>query len=84
MCITFSTSEHTARKHGRCSWCGEWIEIGERYVSQAGIGRNGDFFHSRFHLECDADCLLVAREEGGFIEFMPGDSPRPYIANYVI
>ena len=41
------------RKSGRCSWCGELIEVGQSAVRDSGKF-DGAFFTSRLHPECSS------------------------------
>lgn len=43
--------EVKARKIGLCNWCGEEINIGERYQAIA-CKYEGDFGRAKFHPEC--------------------------------
>lgn len=71
-----SEATHVARKTHRCIWCGEQIAVGETY-RRVKIAYDGELHDNKFHPECDQDCVESAREEGGFIEFMPYSAPRP-------
>lgn len=44
-----------ARKEHQCNWCGEMILVGEKHSYQVAVF-DGDFQHTRMHLECDAAC----------------------------
>jgi hypothetical protein len=71
------TSFHT-KKRGRirpCNWCGQRIEIGERYGKWLWFDEIG-----RATLYAHEECLEVwwkaASEEGGYVE-SSGDEERP-------
>lgn len=40
-----------ARKRHRCSWCAEFIEVGESYHTVTGKW-DGDFSYAKMHPEC--------------------------------
>lgn len=64
-----------ARKRHRCNWCWELITIGESY-RRYRVFMYGDADTIRMHPECyDAMCA-ESEEEGGWIEWIPGQ-PRP-------
>jgi hypothetical protein len=65
-----------ARSPHKCTWCGEQILSGERYVRISAIF-DGEFQTSKFHDECNDACLEEARYEGGNFEFFPYDNERP-------
>ena len=69
-----SSKEVTGRKQHFCSWCGESILIGEIHQTRAGIFE-GEFQHSREHLECLKAMGQVDHEE--MLEgYMPGEFLR--------
>lgn len=74
-----STTSHetiqSAKKRHACTWCGESINVGETYMRYRWF-RDGDAGTNKMHPECDAACNDAAREEGGWIEFMPGEHAR--------
>lgn len=61
----------TARKEHRCSYCGEPIPAGDRYVYQTGI-YDGRWFVSRMHSECFGDLV-----ESGEDEYILYSNERP-------
>lgn len=65
-----------AKKAHVCHWCGERIELGELYVKYRWWN-GGDAGTNKMHPECDKACADAAHEEGGWIEFLPGDNERP-------
>ena len=69
--------ERTARRKAhKCIWCGEAINIGDRYVYQAGVFE-GDFQCDEWHPECNRasqDYFRESHEE----EFDPYSNERPY------
>jgi hypothetical protein len=54
----------TTRKH-RCDWCGEPIEQGNAMMRNSGIF-DGDFFSSKFHMECNAACSHAPFSDEGY------------------
>lgn len=80
---TMSRSEaghHQARKRHRCSWCWQHIEVGENY-RRYRFYDGGEAATVKMHPECYDAMLQAAREEGGVIEWTPGQerpaSPMP-------
>lgn len=72
-------SEHKtarAKKAHGCHWCGQRIEPGELYVKYRWWN-GGDAGTNKMHPECDEACNEAAREEGGWIDWLPGDNERP-------
>ena len=65
-----------AKKAHSCHWCGQRIEPGELYVTYRWFN-DGDAGTNKMHPECDKACVDAAREDGGWIEFLPGDNERP-------
>ena len=68
---------HTKRrgKLHRCGWCGQLIEIGERYAKWLWIDcRERDTIYA--HAECREAWAEAARIEGG-IAYASGDYDRP-------
>jgi len=70
---------HKARKTHRCEWC--WQRIAEcseykRYRYYNG----GDAGTVKMHPECYEAMQEAAHEEGGWIEWTPGQD-RPFTAN---
>ena len=63
MTCIFKHKEQTAKKEHKCSWCGETIEVGERYYYQAGT-YYGDFQVTKMHLECNNACSKASYEDG--------------------
>lgn len=64
-----------AKKAHTCEWCGERINVGESYVRYRWF-HDGEAGTNRMHPECDGACNEAARQEGGFIEFTPGEYAR--------
>jgi hypothetical protein len=76
MSFTFlSETKHRARKIHLCIWCNDKIIVGEFYLSQSGI-YEGDFQHSKYHLEC-AQARDKEFRETGETEIEPGQNERP-------
>lgn len=68
---------HTARrKIHRCSWCDERIVIGEIYKRYRSFDCR-DVYTNKMHQECYDDMQDQTSENGGWIEFSPGDFKRP-------
>lgn len=65
----------TARKHHRCSYCGEAINKGDQYTFQKG-NYDGHWFESKMHDECFDDMA-----ETGDGEYTPYVNDRPKIAD---
>ena len=70
-------TKHT-KKRGKirlCAWCGQKIEIGERYAKWVCIdGGNRDTLYA--HKEC-ADALAEEAEDGYGIIYFEADNERP-------
>lgn len=72
------TETHKAQKRHRCDWCWQFVEPGELYnryraYSYGGAGT------VRMHPECHAAMEHEAHEEGGWIEWTPGQE-RPALS----
>lgn len=52
----------TARKHHKCTYCGESLNKGDSYQFQKGIGDNG-WFETKMHPECFSDFCASGWEE---------------------
>jgi hypothetical protein len=67
---------YTARKAHRCDWCWQHIVPGEVY-SRYRIFDSGEATTMKLHAECYSVMMDEARQEGGFIEWTPGqERPR--------
>lgn len=74
--MNFSEVEcHQARKRHRCSWCWQQIEVGEKY-RRYRFYDDGEAATVKMHPECHDAMQEAAREEGGVIEWTPGQE-RP-------
>jgi hypothetical protein len=71
-----SSGQVTAKKRHRCTWCGEWIEAGERYTKEF-VKVDGDPSSNKLHPECDADLAECARNEGGSCTYTLYGQERP-------
>ena len=75
MSASSQTETHVAKKKHLCSWCGTRIEIGETYKRYRWFAY-GEAGTVKEHLECYEAMHRVSKEEGGWVEFMPGDYRR--------
>lgn len=66
---------HTAAKPHRCDWCWQRIDAGTAYNRYRCYG-GGDASTVKMHPECYGAMQEAAREEGGWIEWTPGQE-RP-------
>lgn len=64
-------AQHCARKRHRCTWCWEFIEPGDQYKRYRAYS-DGDASTIKMHPECLEVMEDEAREEGGWIEWIPG------------
>lgn len=72
-----SETVRTARKHHRCIWCWQAINAGERYLDERSVN-DGEMQRHKWHPECRAAMLEEAKDEGGVIEWTPGqERPTP-------
>ena len=68
----FNPSEtRKARNAHQCSYCGEFIEVGDTYTFQKG-NWEGSWFESKMHPECFNDMC-----EQGDGEYTPYSNERP-------
>ena len=70
-----ATTTQRAKKFHRCSWCWEEIQIGETYARYRYFDY-GEAGTCKMHPECLSAMEDAAREEGGWIEWTPGQD-RP-------
>lgn len=70
MCQLLSNDTVTARKQHACSWCGQKIEAGSKYVRQFVLF-DGDTCTNKFHPECD-NWIHVEN-----VDEFEGDESRP-------
>lgn len=74
---TTPTEIHKAQKRHRCDWCWQFIEPGETY-SRYRVYNDGGAATMKLHSECHDAMQEEARQEGGFIEWTPGqERPTP-------
>lgn len=59
----FSEPKHTTcRKPRVCSWCGKWIEVGDRKVSYLWVD-GGDKGFENMHAECYAASQTMSNDD---------------------
>lgn len=68
-------AEHKARRLHRCEWCWQFITPGEQYKRYRHFS-DGDAGTCKMHPECCEAMLAEALQEGGWIEWTPGQE-RP-------
>lgn len=73
---TISEESRKARKPHRCIWCGQTIEVGQRYTHRRGVFE-GDLQTDDWHPECEKAAEEEMRAEGGYWEFSPYEGQRP-------
>jgi len=78
--MSASTTPETlkARKQHCCTWCYEHIEIGRLYMRYRYFDL-GDAGTVKMHPECMSAMEDMADEEGGNIEWTPGEFERPKV-----
>lgn len=69
------TTTHKAQKQHRCDWCWQFIEPGDTY-SRYRLYDGGDACTVKMHPECHGVMQEEARQEGGTLEWTPGQE-RP-------
>lgn len=72
---TTQPTTHCAIKRHRCGWCWQFIEAGESYTRYRWFS-DGEADTIKMHPECFGAMQEAAREEGGTIEWTPGQE-RP-------
>lgn len=76
-----ATETHTARKTHRCQWCWQCIEVGTKY-RRYRFYDGGDVGTVKMHPECHDAMQVAAAEEGGCVEWTPGqERPQPNVVN---
>lgn len=73
------TETHKAKKAHRCDWCWQRIEPAEQYKRYRWFG-SGEAATVKMHQECHDAMQEAAAEEGGYIEWTPGQE-RPLPSN---
>jgi len=68
-------STHKARKPHRCNWCHTPIEVGAKFIHEAGK-YEGDFQVLRFHPECHDAIAKYLKETGETYVFLDEPFPR--------
>lgn len=71
---TNPTTQRAAKQH-RCTWCWQFIDAGDNYTRYRFFSY-GDASTVKMHPECYGAMQDAAREEGGNIEWTPGQE-RP-------
>lgn len=69
-----SESFPKARKEHRCIWCGQTIQIGEKYRREKSV-YDGEFQDHKWHLECNEDSVEHFKRWG--CEFEAYENERP-------
>ncbi len=70
--------QHIAHKEHRCTWCWQMVLIGDRY-KRYRYYENGEAGTVKLHPECYVAMCEASAEEGGYIEWTPGQE-RPDIS----
>jgi hypothetical protein len=66
----------TARKARRCTWCGQMVNPGEKYVHQR-VKVDGDMSTNDMHPECDGALNALVDYEGGEVTYNLYGEERP-------
>jgi len=69
------TEAHRAAKAHRCQWCSTWIDVGATYQRYRFYNRL-EANTVKMHPECYSAMQEAAQDEGGWLEWSPGDNPR--------
>lgn len=77
---TTEVETHVAHKKHSCGWCCQIILPGDMYKRYRYYD-GGDAGTVKLHPECYAAMCEAASEEGGYIEWTPGQD-RPAPLNY--
>lgn len=73
-------AEHKARHRYRCDWCWQFIEPGDKYRRYRYFADSEDAGRVRMHPECCDLMLHEAAQDGGWIEWTPGqERPTPNV-----
>jgi len=70
-----AVAEHKSRKRRRCTWCWQFIEPGEHYKRYRTYDGD-DSGTVTMHPECFDAMRQAARDDGGWIQWTPGQE-RP-------
>lgn len=70
-----ATETHQAQKRHRCDWCWQFVEVGEEYKRYRSFYQ-GNAGTVRMHPECYDAMQDAIIEEGGWLEWTPGQE-RP-------
>jgi len=76
------TEIHKARQQHRCSWCWQFIEVGETY-QRYRFYDGGEAGTVKLHQECHDVMQEEAADEGGWLEWTPGQH-RPEPSNAIV
>lgn len=69
---------HKTRSDRRCDWCYTKIVTGDLY-KRYRFYDGGNAYTVQMHPECYEAMGDAAKEEGGWIEWTPGDFERPKV-----
>jgi hypothetical protein len=68
---------HTARKEHRCTWCGQTILIGEKYLKRRGVC-DGDCSTVKHHMECEEAAAADWAEWGECYDMFSQERPARF------
>ena len=71
MATATKVETHKSAKVHRCTWCWQGIKCGTEYRRYRWWNR-GDTRTEKMHPECYLAMIEAAKEEGGWIEWIPG------------
>lgn len=75
MHITERTIHSAVKRTHRCSWCWQMINIGDQYSRYRSLD-GSEAVTIKMHPECYEQMQIEAQQEGGYIEWIPGQE-RP-------
>ena len=76
--VLLSESFPRAKKQYDCIWCGQKIEVGEKYCREGSV-YDGRMQNHQWHIECSLDSQRYFKESGEE-EFDPYENKRPMTA----